>query len=121
MLRCVDYHTGKDIGEAEDWFVQAKKNEYEMIHDGYTYSLNYVVNNVAFFINKHFNSILENNFSYHPPKEGQSEKYDNIRCKAKELAYLINDLAPKSRENSLAMTNLEQAVFWANAGIARNE
>jgi hypothetical protein len=25
------------------------------------------------------------------------------------------------RETSLAMTNLEQAVMWANAAIARNE
>ena len=28
---------------------------------------------------------------------------------------------PDSRELSLALTNLEQAVFWANASIARNE
>ncbi|WP_459213736.1 Acb2/Tad1 domain-containing protein [Paenibacillus macerans] len=27
---------------------------------------------------------------------------------------------PNSREKSLAMTKLEQSVFWANAGIARN-
>jgi hypothetical protein len=33
---------------------------------------------------------------------------------------LINDLCPESREKSLAITNLEQAVMWANAAIARN-
>ncbi|MWV44822.1 hypothetical protein GRF59_14470 [Paenibacillus sp. HJL G12] len=63
---------------------------------------------------------MENNFSYHPPKEGQPEKYELIRMKAKELAYLLEDQVPKSREKSLALTNLEQVVFWANAGIARN-
>ena len=29
--------------------------------------------------------------------------------------------APQSREQSLALTNVEQAIFWANAAIARNE
>ncbi|MCY9720945.1 hypothetical protein M5W76_21560, partial [Paenibacillus larvae] len=63
---------------------------------------------------------IENNFKYHAPKEGQPEKYTAIREKAKELAYLIDELCPNSREKSLALTNLEQAVMWANAAIARN-
>lgn len=67
------------------------------------------------------NPAIENNFRYHSPKEGQPEKYENIRAKAKELAYLIDSACPKSREASLAQTNLEQTVFWANASIARNE
>lgn len=67
------------------------------------------------------NPVIENNFRYHAPKEGQPAKYESLRAKAKELAYLIDELVPNSREQSLAMTNLEQAVFWANAGIARNE
>ncbi|MCM3294111.1 hypothetical protein M3661_28860 [Paenibacillus sp. MER 180] len=66
------------------------------------------------------NQQIENNFSYHAPQPGQPEIYQEIREKAKELAYLIDDLAPNSREKSLAMTNLEQAVFWANAAVARN-
>lgn len=40
---------------------------------------------------------------------------------AKELAYMICQNTPTSREQSLALTNLEQAIFWANAAIARNE
>lgn len=63
---------------------------------------------------------IENHFSYHAPKPGQPETYQEIRDKAKEFAYLIDFLVPNSREKALAMTNLEQAVFWANAGIARN-
>lgn len=39
----------------------------------------------------------------------------------KELAYLFNKDCPVSRERSLAMTKLEEACFWANASIARNE
>ncbi|CAM3923358.1 MULTISPECIES: Acb2/Tad1 domain-containing protein [Paenibacillus] len=66
------------------------------------------------------NEQIENNFSYHSPKPGQPDTYEAIREKAKEMAYLIDKLVPNSREKSLAMTNLEQAVFWANAGVARN-
>ena len=67
------------------------------------------------------NPQIENNFKYHSPKEGQPEKYTAIREKAKELAYMIDELCPNSREKSLAITNLEQSVMWANASIAINE
>ena len=64
---------------------------------------------------------LRNNFTYHPPKDGQPEKYAKIREKGHELAVLVQSECPASRELSLALTNLEQAVMWANASIARNE
>lgn len=63
---------------------------------------------------------LDNNFTYHAPKEGQPEKYQAIRAKAKEFALLIDELCPNSREKSIAFTQLETAMFWANAAIARN-
>lgn len=67
-------------------------------------------------------SDLRNRFTYHPPKDTQPARYEQIRSKAHELAVLINELVPtESREKSLSITNLEQAVFWANAAIARNE
>ncbi|MDY7222078.1 Acb2/Tad1 domain-containing protein [Halalkalibacterium halodurans] len=66
------------------------------------------------------NAQIENNFTYHPPKEDQPEKYTKIREKAKELALLIDQECPNSREKSLAMTKLEETVMWANASIARN-
>lgn len=62
---------------------------------------------------------IENNFVYHAPKPGQPEIYQAIREKAKELAYLMKASVPPGREFALALTNLEQSVFWANAGIAR--
>lgn len=64
--------------------------------------------------------MIENNFMYHKPKEGQNEKYEKLRAKAKELAYMIEEFCPFSRERALAFANLEQSVMWANAGIARN-
>ena len=64
---------------------------------------------------------VDNNFMHHPPFGDQSERYQRIREKGKELAELILSATPASREQSLALTQLEQAVFWANASIARNE
>ena len=64
---------------------------------------------------------MENNFTYHKPKDDQPERYITIRDNAKQLADSMNHLCPPSRELSLAMTKLEEAVFWANASIARNE
>lgn len=66
-------------------------------------------------------SNIENNFTYHAPDDVRIVKYQKLRDKAKELAYLIDELVPESREQGVALTNLEQAIFWANAGIARNE
>ena len=58
-------------------------------------------------------------FTYHAPKEGQPEKYEAIRNKGFGLAQTIETLCPDSREQSLAITKLEEAVMWANAAIAR--
>lgn len=66
------------------------------------------------------NDELIKNFSYHAPKEGQPEMYEAIRNKALLLAAYINEYCPDSREKSLAMTKLEEAIMWANASIARN-
>lgn len=64
---------------------------------------------------------LDNNFMYHSPKGDQGERYVAIRGQAKELAETLLKLCPPSRELSKAMTELEDAVMWANASIARNE
>lgn len=65
-------------------------------------------------------SRIENDFTYHAPKEGQPAKYEAIREKAKEMAYLVAGLVPDSEERNIALTKLEECVMWANAGIARN-
>lgn len=69
----------------------------------------------------YINSSLENSFVYHAPKDDQPKRYEALRSKAKELAHMIDELCPNSREKSIAHTNLEQAVMWANKSIACNE
>lgn len=63
--------------------------------------------------------LIEKCFTYHSTKDDQLQKYTRLREDAKRLAYLIDDCCPDSREKSLAVTNLEQAVMWANAAISR--
>jgi hypothetical protein len=64
---------------------------------------------------------LEKRFTYHAPKGDQPDRYNKIRDSCFDLACLIQDLCPESREKSLAITKLEEVVMWANASIARNE
>jgi hypothetical protein len=62
---------------------------------------------------------LQARFTYHAPKDGQPERYQRIRDAGRQLAVLLDAECPESREKSLAVTKLEEAVMWANAAIAR--
>lgn len=64
-------------------------------------------------------SDIDIRFTYHPPTEAKITRMVEIREKAKELAYLLNSNVRDGREQSLAVTHLEDVVMWANAGIAR--
>lgn len=64
---------------------------------------------------------LTRRFTFHAPKDDQLIRYGAVRGEAKDLAELFYGNCPPSRERSLALTHLEQACFWANAAIARNE
>ncbi len=63
---------------------------------------------------------LKNRFTYHAPDLAKTQKYESIRKNALHLSLLLNEYCPDSREKSLAITSLEQAVMWANAAIARS-
>jgi len=64
---------------------------------------------------------LARRFTYHAPKGDQAIRYEMIRDRAHNLAAFIDEKTPESREKSLALTKLEEAVMWANAAIARRE
>lgn len=63
---------------------------------------------------------INNNYQYHSPEGDRQERYLAIRAKAKELAELANEICPPSRELSVGHTQLETAVMWFNASIARS-
>lgn len=64
---------------------------------------------------------IEQIFVYHAPFGDQAERYGLLRSEALKLAKQICHQCPYSRERSLALTSLQQAIMWANAAIAINE
>jgi len=65
---------------------------------------------------------LEKRFDYHPPGSNKvKDQFGTIRFACKELAETVVTLVPEGREQSTALTKIEEAMMWANAGIARNQ
>lgn len=64
---------------------------------------------------------LDNLFTYHRPFGTQPQRYEAIRAFAKAFAQLVLDTTPASREQSLALTRIQEATQMANAAIAINE
>ncbi len=64
---------------------------------------------------------LEHLFSYHAPKHGQRERYEEIREAALAFAKVIDRCAPASADKSAAIRKVREAVMTANASIAVNE
>jgi hypothetical protein len=62
---------------------------------------------------------LDLRFTHHAPKSEYIYHFQNIRRYARNFADMVNDSLPYCREKSLALTKIEEAVMWANAGIAR--
>lgn len=59
-------------------------------------------------------------FDHHPPPNSQvANAHARMRDAMKLAAESVHLLVPPGRENALALTKLEEAMLWANAGIAR--
>ena len=63
---------------------------------------------------------IHDRFVTHPVSSEWLKIMDRLRSGALGLAQFIDEEVPDGREKSLALTHLEEAVFWANAAIARN-
>ena len=64
---------------------------------------------------------INRRFDYHPPSPEVGQQHADVRWALKDVAIYLLDNLPESREASLAITKLEEALFWANAAIARNQ
>lgn len=63
---------------------------------------------------------IKNRFAFHPADTRErQEAHEAVRGQLRYAADYLNDLLPEGREKSLAVTKLEEAMFWANAAIAR--
>lgn len=63
--------------------------------------------------------LINRNFDHHALNENTAQFHSEIRGRIKELAEFIDTNLPDCREKSLVFTKLEEAMFWANAAIAR--
>lgn len=65
-------------------------------------------------------SDIENRFAFHAAaSQEKCDEHTSVRQNCRQLADFINENVPEGREKSLAITHLEETMFWANAAIAR--
>jgi hypothetical protein len=63
---------------------------------------------------------LDNKFRFHEKSRVVfAAEHERIRTGLGDMARLVTEVVPAGREQALALTKLEEAMFWANAGIAR--
>ena len=65
--------------------------------------------------------ILKNEFTYHATEGNQVERYNMIRQSGLVLATVINNNCLECYETDEAFKKVNEAIFWANAAIARHE
>lgn len=66
---------------------------------------------------------LAHRFQFHPADANNTkEAHQTVRDVLLEAAdKIVTVTGPPTREQSLAITKLEEAMFWANAAIARGD
>lgn len=65
---------------------------------------------------------VEHDLSLHSPKSPETALVlDDLRAAGKRLAHFIVDSTPGCREQSLALTAVEEATQWAIAAVVRNQ
>lgn len=63
---------------------------------------------------------LQLRFAYHPPRSEEDRSlHEDVRVEFLAVAQSLNELLPNGRSKSLCFTALEEAMFHANAAIAR--
>jgi len=63
---------------------------------------------------------VTNDFGYHKATEQTGPMHDATRERFVNLAHWVVEHIPAGREQSLALTALQEAQMWANAAIACN-
>lgn len=64
---------------------------------------------------------IQRPYAYHKPSDDGLSKITQIRKAFSNIDALIKDLAPQSREKSIAITELETAAMWAIKAVVLND
>jgi hypothetical protein len=62
---------------------------------------------------------IERRFSHHRPDAARAAIHAVLRDLVITLAHEISGYVPAGRERAIALTKLEECLFWANAAVAR--
>lgn len=62
---------------------------------------------------------LESRFTFHAADDEAADQHVAVRAECHRLADFLNYQLVGGREKELAITKLEEVMFWANAAIAR--
>lgn len=65
--------------------------------------------------------MIEKKFAFHTPSESGKAKVQQLRQAFTDLDKLVSELAPQSRERSVAATELENAAMWAIKAVVLND
>lgn len=59
-------------------------------------------------------------FQFHEAKtHDRITRHAHVRQLCAHVAGYLSEIVPDGRERSIALTKLEEVMFWANAGLAR--
>jgi len=66
-------------------------------------------------------SEISHRFAFHPATtEEKRNEHTSVRATIERAALFLDQHLPVGREKSLAITKLEEAMFWGNAAVARD-
>jgi hypothetical protein len=64
---------------------------------------------------------IAHRFAFHAATtQERKDEHTSARQILRRAADELNELVPDGREKSIVVTKLEEAMMWANAGIARD-
>ena len=61
---------------------------------------------------------IDESYKYHAVTDNQAYIIEEFRDRGKNLAYRIKECVPSCREQSLALTKLEECIMWVNKAIS---
>jgi hypothetical protein len=65
---------------------------------------------------------IEHRFAFHAATtQEKRDEHTSVRQQCRRLADDLNGQLPDGREKALAITKLEEVMFWSNAALARQQ